>query len=321
MMKHTRKLLTSLLLATATAHAGLVAHFRFDGDLKDATGRHDGRPLDAKLAPTFAPGRVGSAVVIERANAGIEVANPSAIDFSSDFTIAAWVNVGCYYAEMPVIFKGRADLTTAPDKFFGLFGWDGLQVHGEGQGEWITNFRASNGLVPNDGQWHHVAVTYRAASAPHFTLYVDGQGKQPADNGTVKGGDFTLQPDAPDSVLRAGGRGYIMKQEGPDKMKDAIARVLSGQVYASERTSAAILDALSRPRSSGSTSVLGKLTDRELEILRLIGQGKDSRQVAEDLHISLKTVDTHRGHLKEKLGLKNATELIHYAVRWVGELA
>jgi DNA-binding NarL/FixJ family response regulator len=110
-----------------------------------------------------------------------------------------------------------------------------------------------------------------------------------------------------------------MKQEGPDKMRDAITKVLNGQVYASERTAAAILDALSRPRSSESTSTVGKLTDRELEVLRLTGQGKDNRAIAQELHISLKTVDTHRGHIKEKLGLKNGTELIHYAVRWVGE--
>jgi DNA-binding NarL/FixJ family response regulator len=120
-------------------------------------------------------------------------------------------------------------------------------------------------------------------------------------------------------VLRAGGRGYIMKQEGPDKMREAMTKVLNGQVYASERTAGAILDALSRPRSSASTSTVGKLTDRELEVLRLTGQGKDNRAIAQDLHISLKTVDTHRGHIKEKLGLKNGTELIHYAVRWVGE--
>lgn len=120
-------------------------------------------------------------------------------------------------------------------------------------------------------------------------------------------------------VLRAGGRGYIMKQEGPDKMREAIAKVLNGQVYASERTTAAILDAFSRPRSSESTLTVGKLTDRELEILRLTGQGKDNRAISLDLHISLKTVDTHRAHIREKLGVKNGTELIHYAVRWVGE--
>jgi DNA-binding NarL/FixJ family response regulator len=120
-------------------------------------------------------------------------------------------------------------------------------------------------------------------------------------------------------VLRAGGRGYILKQEGPEKIRNAITKVLNGRVYASERTAAAILDALSRPRCLGSTSTVGKLTDRELEILRLTGQGKDNRAVAKELHISLKTVDTHRGHIKEKLGLKNGTELIHFAVRWVGE--
>jgi len=205
-MKTFFTLTLALLLAPLGVDVGLVAHYRFDGDLKDATGQHDGRPVDPKLAPSFAPGRVGSAVVIERANAGIEVANPSAIDFSRDFTIAAWVNVGCYYAECPVLFKGRPDKTTGPDKHFGLFGNEGLQVYGEGQGEWITNFRASNSLLPNDGQWHHIAVTYRAAEAPHFTLYVDGQGKTPADKGSFKGGDFTLQPDAPDSVLHIGCR-------------------------------------------------------------------------------------------------------------------
>jgi DNA-binding NarL/FixJ family response regulator len=119
-------------------------------------------------------------------------------------------------------------------------------------------------------------------------------------------------------VLRAGGRGYLMKQEGPEKMIQAIKKVLAGQVYVSEKTAETILDALARPRSAASASALGKLTDRELEVLRLTGQGKDNHQVAEELGISLKTVDTHRAHLREKLGLKNNTELIHYAVRWVG---
>ncbi len=194
------------LLLTPLAHADLVAHLRFDGDLKDASGRHDGRPVDPKLAPAFAPGRVGGAVVIEKINAGIELADPSSIDFSRDFTIATWVNAGNYYAEMPVLFKGRPDKTTEPDKAFGLFGWDGLSIQGEGQGEWISNFRASHGLVPNDGGWHHVVVTYRAAKTPHFTFYVDGKGQTSADPGKFRGGDFVLKPDAPDSVLRIGCR-------------------------------------------------------------------------------------------------------------------
>ena len=82
-MKQTLTLLTALLLGSLPpARADLVAHFRFDSDLKDATGQHNGRPVDPKLAPKFAPGRLGSAVVIEKVNAGIELANSSAIDFS-----------------------------------------------------------------------------------------------------------------------------------------------------------------------------------------------------------------------------------------------
>ena len=86
-----RPALTALLFAPLATRADLVAHFRFDDDLKDVTGQHDGRPVDPKLAPSFAPGRVGNAVVIEKVNAGIELANPSAINFSRDFTLATWV--------------------------------------------------------------------------------------------------------------------------------------------------------------------------------------------------------------------------------------
>jgi DNA-binding NarL/FixJ family response regulator len=120
-------------------------------------------------------------------------------------------------------------------------------------------------------------------------------------------------------VLRAGGRGYVMKQEGPEKMVRAIRRVLGGKVAVSEKIAAAILDALSRPGAQDGSAIVGKLSNREFEVLRLIGQGKASQDIAEALHLSIKTVDTHRGHIKTKLGLKNSTELVHYAVRWIGE--
>jgi DNA-binding NarL/FixJ family response regulator len=123
-------------------------------------------------------------------------------------------------------------------------------------------------------------------------------------------------------VLRAGGRGYVMKQAGPAMMVQAIRQVLAGKVAVSAAISAAILESLTRPgvaRDGGST--VGKLSNREFEILRLIGQGRDSHDIAEALHLSIKTVDTHRGNIKTKLGLRNSTELIHYAVRWVGEQA
>ena len=119
-------------------------------------------------------------------------------------------------------------------------------------------------------------------------------------------------------VLRAGGRGYIMKQEGPEKILQGIRKVLSGKVYVSDATSAAILDGMSGVRAQDTNTLLSKLTDREFEILTLIGQGKDAPDIADHLHLSIKTVDTHRMHIREKLNLKSNTELIHYAVRWTG---
>jgi len=116
-------------------------------------------------------------------------------------------------------------------------------------------------------------------------------------------------------VLRAGGRGYIMKQEGPQKILRAVRQVLEGQIYLSEKMSVRILDAFSN--RSRTTSPISRLTDRELEILHLIGEGKDSHDIAAQLNLSFKTVDAHRGNLKEKLNLKSGTELICYAARWV----
>ena len=118
-------------------------------------------------------------------------------------------------------------------------------------------------------------------------------------------------------VLRAGARGYLMKQEGPESILRAMRQVLDGQTYVSERMSVRILNVFSG-RSDKARSPIARLSDREFEILQLIGQGKDSSAIAKQLHVSSKTVDAHRGHIKEKLNLRNGTELIYYAVRWVG---
>jgi len=117
-------------------------------------------------------------------------------------------------------------------------------------------------------------------------------------------------------VLRAGGRGYIMKQEGPERILQALRRVLGGQIFVSEKMSDRILDALSNRRVKGD-SPIARLTDREFEILQLIGRGKDSHDIAGQLHLSVKTVDAHRGNIKEKLELASGTELICFAARWV----
>ena len=118
-------------------------------------------------------------------------------------------------------------------------------------------------------------------------------------------------------VLRAGARGYIMKEAGGENLLGAIRQVLRGEVYVSHKMSARILEDLSRRRPRGSTSPIERLTDREFEVFQLIGQGKGTREIAAELHLSPKTVDVHRSHLKEKLGLPDSTALIRHAVRWV----
>ena len=118
-------------------------------------------------------------------------------------------------------------------------------------------------------------------------------------------------------ALRAGARGYIMKEAGGENLLAAIRRVLGGEVHVSPRMSARILDALSAGRPRGSRSPIEQLTDREFEVFQLIGQGKSTRDIAAALHLSPKTVDVHRGHIKEKLGLRDVTALIRHAVRWV----
>jgi len=118
-------------------------------------------------------------------------------------------------------------------------------------------------------------------------------------------------------ALRAGARGYIMKEAGGENLLAAIRQVLRGEVYVSPRMSARILDNLSSRRPRGSSSPIEKLTDREFEIFQLIGHGNSTRGIAEQLHLSPKTVDVHRSHIKEKLGLTDATALVRHAVRWV----
>ncbi len=117
-------------------------------------------------------------------------------------------------------------------------------------------------------------------------------------------------------VLRAGGRGYIMKQEGGKKLMEAIRRVLSGQIYVSEKMSALILEIFSGRRGASEASPVEGLSDREFEVFQLISEGKSVREIAARLHLSAKTVDVHRANIKSKLNLKTGPELIRYAVRW-----
>ena len=116
-------------------------------------------------------------------------------------------------------------------------------------------------------------------------------------------------------VLRAGGRGYIMKQEGGKKIIEGIRHVASGRTFVSESISSKILDRFSGHNSGKSAVEL--LTDREFEVFQLIGQGLSTKEMAEKLRVSVKTVEVHRVNIKEKLNTPTATELIRFAVRWI----
>ncbi len=120
-------------------------------------------------------------------------------------------------------------------------------------------------------------------------------------------------------VLRAGAAGYIMKQEAAEKVLEAIRKVLKGEIYLSDKMSAKLMHQLVGGRATATGSVMERLSDRELEVFGLIGEGRGTRQIAEQLHLSVKTIESHRAHIKEKLNLKNATELVHRAIQMRGE--
>jgi DNA-binding NarL/FixJ family response regulator len=117
-------------------------------------------------------------------------------------------------------------------------------------------------------------------------------------------------------VLRAGGRGYIMKQEGGRKIIEGIRRVADGGTFVSDAIASKIVDIFSR-RSRDAQTPVERLTDREFQVFQLIGQGLSTREMAERLHVSAKTIEVHRVNIKEKLNTPTLPDLIRYAVRWV----
>jgi DNA-binding NarL/FixJ family response regulator len=121
-------------------------------------------------------------------------------------------------------------------------------------------------------------------------------------------------------ALRAGARGYMMKEEAAEKVLTAIRRILSGQIYLSENMASRLLNVLVDGRAESGTTPAERLSDRELEVFQLIGQGFGNTEIARQLHLSPKTVETYRGHIKEKLNLASSTEVLQYAIRWAHSL-
>jgi DNA-binding NarL/FixJ family response regulator len=118
-------------------------------------------------------------------------------------------------------------------------------------------------------------------------------------------------------ALRAGAQGYVTKQQLDDTVLVAIRRVLGGEMYLSARLQTRLAHKFLGGQTLGTDSMLHVLSDRELQVFRMIGQGRGTRRIAETLHLSIKTIESHCEHLKQKLGLASATELAHRATQWV----
>src|SRR5262245_26401687 len=117
-------------------------------------------------------------------------------------------------------------------------------------------------------------------------------------------------------VLRAGGNGYLMKSAGGQRLLEAVRRVLAGGVYLSDDMSTHVLGAFAGRRSAGSPSTLSVLTEREFQVLELMGQAMTTQEIAAFLRISPKTVETHRAHIVSKLRYKRTSDLAKFAIRW-----
>jgi DNA-binding NarL/FixJ family response regulator len=120
-------------------------------------------------------------------------------------------------------------------------------------------------------------------------------------------------------ALRAGAMGYVMKHEPPNTVKTAIQRVLAGEMYLSKKMATSLVAKLMLGRNESSETPVSQLSNRELEVFRLLGQGKGTRQIATELDLTIPTINSFRTRIKEKLQLKNSSELLLHAIQWVQE--
>jgi DNA-binding NarL/FixJ family response regulator len=120
-------------------------------------------------------------------------------------------------------------------------------------------------------------------------------------------------------ALRAGAMGYVMKDQATEEVLGAIRTVLGGKVYLSPGMTNRVINSNFAAKFQPRAAAVENLTDRELHVLQLLGVGTSTRKIAGQMNLSIKTVETYREHLKQKLGLANSTELVHYATHWVGQ--
>lgn len=189
---------TAMLAALAIpSNAGLVAHYRFNDTLDDETGAHNGTTGES---PAFDTGVAGNALVLGSPDTIVDLSNPQSLEFGKDFTVAAWVQT-THPGEEVVIYRGDPDHFVAPALQFNVQAAK-IFLYGADQGNFGSSFP---GVSINDGEWHHLAISFSAASTPHLTLYLDGQAKRPGNAGAF-GADYVPKTNAPNSVVRLGGR-------------------------------------------------------------------------------------------------------------------
>jgi DNA-binding NarL/FixJ family response regulator len=117
-------------------------------------------------------------------------------------------------------------------------------------------------------------------------------------------------------ALRAGAKGYLTKQQATKQVINAIRKILAGEIYVSEQMAATILQKVAGGKSPAGDSPTEVLTDRELEVFQLLGQGLGVKQIAENLFVSVKTIEAHREHIKQKMNFKSSAELLRYAIQF-----
>ena len=122
-----------------------------------------------------------------------------------------------------------------------------------------------------------------------------------------------------DRALRAGASGYITKSQEAADVLTAIRSVLAGKIYLSPEMTNDLLKNLGSTGTRGTPRSVDRLTERELQVLELVGRGRTTREIAEMLKLGVATIDTYRARIKEKMNFRNATDLVHFAIRWVSE--
>jgi len=122
-------------------------------------------------------------------------------------------------------------------------------------------------------------------------------------------------------ALKAGAMGYVMKAEAMNHVAEAISKVLQGKIYVSPQFGEKLIFKAVQSAEAGTGSPVDSLSDRELEVLQLLGKGGSTRSIAESLHLSVKTIETHRAHIKEKLGFQESEEMVKFAIDWVAQQA